>query len=501
MDSTSARHCGRAGEPVGEECRFIENSRRFFAAGKSSTVNRTAAAPIWIGADGIPAESALYIDSRRLNAGITPDWTATTAIRDRQPDPAAILEVSPPVQEFLQIRGARVHNLKNVSVAIPHNQFTVITGVSGSGKSSLAFDTIYAEGQRRYVESLSAYARQFLERMEKPDVDEIDGIAPAIAIRQKNTTRNPRSTVATTTECYDFLRLLFARAGRTYCPQCGKQVQRDTVDHVAARCWRQSRDRAGMRCFPSRRTAARMRCATSCSICGRRDSRGCFRQGRTFEFSTPESLLEIDFAKPLFVLADRIAIGSGPAAALVDTVEICYREAGEIVFENAGDRRAAALQREIRLQALRHCASKSPSRGCSASTARSAPARAARVSATPSITISIWWSRIRRSRSTSGAIKPWRKLRVPPVAGAAAGRPGAVRFDVPYCDLTQAEQDYVWRGDERFPGLRGFFAELEKKKYKLHVRVKLSRYRGYADCPDCRGARLRRGSAVRAGRR
>src|SRR5882724_11632449 len=144
-----------------------------------------------------------------------------------------ILRVIPQVQEFLQIRGARVHNLKNVSVAIPHNQFTVITGVSGSGKSSLAFDTIYAEGQRRYVESLSAYARQFLERMEKPDVDDIDGIAPAIAIRQKNTTRNPRSTVATTTEVYDFLRLLFARAGRTYCPTCGAQVQRDTVDQVA----------------------------------------------------------------------------------------------------------------------------------------------------------------------------------------------------------------------------------------------------------------------------
>src|SRR5438046_9185460 len=140
-----------------------------------------------------------------------------------------------PEQESIRVRGARVHNLKNINVEIPHNAITVVTGVSGSGKSSLAFDTIYAEGQRRYVESLSAYARQFLERMEKPDVDEIDGIAPGVAIRQKNSTRNPRSTVATTTECYDFLRLLFARAGRTYCPQCGQQVQRDTVDQVAAR--------------------------------------------------------------------------------------------------------------------------------------------------------------------------------------------------------------------------------------------------------------------------
>src|SRR5712672_3340644 len=136
-------------------------------------------------------------------------------------------------QEAIEVRGARVNNLKNISFSIPLNQMTVVTGVSGSGKSSLVFDTIYAEGQRRYVESLSSYARQFLERMEKPDVDEIDGIAPPIAIRQKNTTRNPRSTVATSTEVYDFLRLLYARVGRSYCPNCGQQVMRDTVDQVA----------------------------------------------------------------------------------------------------------------------------------------------------------------------------------------------------------------------------------------------------------------------------
>ncbi|MGH9648409.1 MAG: excinuclease ABC subunit UvrA, partial [Bryobacteraceae bacterium] len=137
------------------------------------------------------------------------------------------------MEDSILIRGARVHNLKDVSLAIPHNRLTVVTGVSGSGKSSLVFDTIYAEGQRRYVESLSAYARQFLERMEKPDVDEILGIAPPIAIRQKNTTRNPRSTVATSTELYDFIRLLYARAGHTHCPVCGERVQRDTVDQIA----------------------------------------------------------------------------------------------------------------------------------------------------------------------------------------------------------------------------------------------------------------------------
>src|ERR1700731_339878 len=135
--------------------------------------------------------------------------------------------------DSIVVRGARVHNLKNIDFEIEHNTLTVVTGVSGSGKSSLAFDTIYAEGQRRYVESLSAYARQFLERIEKPDADLIDGIAPAVAIRQKNTTRNPRSTVGTATEIYDYLRLLFARVGRTYCAQCGAEVKKDTVDEVA----------------------------------------------------------------------------------------------------------------------------------------------------------------------------------------------------------------------------------------------------------------------------
>src|SRR5256714_7281752 len=137
------------------------------------------------------------------------------------------------VTDSIVVRGARVHNLKNIDFEVPHNRLTVVTGVSGSGKSSLAFDTVYAEGQRRYVESLSAYARQFLERIEKPDADTIDGIAPAVAIRQKNTTRNPRSTVATATEIYDYLRLLFARVGRTYCANCGREVKKDTVDEVA----------------------------------------------------------------------------------------------------------------------------------------------------------------------------------------------------------------------------------------------------------------------------
>ncbi len=191
------------------------------------------------------------------------------------------------MQDFIRIRGARVHNLKNISLSIPHNQLTVVTGVSGSGKSSLAFDTIYAEGQRRYVESLSAYARQFLERMEKPEVDEIDGIAPAVAIRQKNTTRNPRSTVATSTECYDFLRLLYARVGQTFCPNCATRVRKDTVDEVADRL---------MQLPPGSRWYALFPCGEHASVEALRDhlfelrKKGfnrLFQAGKIFEFSTP----------------------------------------------------------------------------------------------------------------------------------------------------------------------------------------------------------------------
>src|SRR6266550_1464751 len=148
-------------------------------------------------------------------------------------DTDAAVTAAPQQSADLVIRGARTHNLKNIDLTLPIGKLAIVTGVSGSGKSSLAFDTIYAEGQRRYVESLSAYARQFLERMEKPDVDRIDGIAPAIAIRQKNTVRNPRSTVGTTTEIHDYMRLLFARVGRTFCRNCGREVVRETAEVVS----------------------------------------------------------------------------------------------------------------------------------------------------------------------------------------------------------------------------------------------------------------------------
>src|ERR1039457_4266690 len=241
----------------------------------------------------------------------------------------------------IDIRGAREHNLKGIDLSLPRDRLIVITGLSGSGMSSLAFDTTDAEGQRRYVESLSAYARQFLERMEKPAVEDIDGIAPAIAIRQKNTSRNPRSTVATSTECYDFLRLLFARVGRTSCPNCGTRVERDTVDQVAQRLLALPAGSRWYALFPVSVEAHPNTQALRDHLFDLRKKgfNRLFQAGRTFEFSTPESLLDIDFSKPVFILVDRLAIPAeqGPELRqrMVDTVEIGYREAGEIVLEPA----------------------------------------------------------------------------------------------------------------------------------------------------------------------
>src|SRR5271166_4047058 len=259
--------------------------------------------------------------------------------------------------ESIIVRGARVHNLKNIDFEVPHNTLTVVTGVSGSGKSSLAFDTIYAEGQRRYVESLSAYARQFLERIEKPDADSIDGIAPAVAIRQKNTTRNPRSTVGTATEIYDYLRLLFARVGRTYCANCGREVKKDTVDEIADTILGLDPGTRVQVVFPLRaptpaqaepaaKKGGRRKVGKKAADSGLTEQvkarlfdlrkagfNRLYQAGQVFEFSTPESLLDVDFNQPLFILVDRLAVSAESRSRIVDAVETAYRESGEVIFE------------------------------------------------------------------------------------------------------------------------------------------------------------------------
>jgi len=398
------------------------------------------------------------------------------------------------VDDFISIRGARVHNLKDISLEIPHNRLTVVTGVSGSGKSSLVFDTIYAEGQRRYVESLSAYARQFLERMEKPDVDEIAGLAPPIAIRQKNATRNPRSTVATATELYDYFRLLWARAGRTYCPNCGERVERDTVDHVALRMLAEPAGSRWYILFPLPQAGTSQALRDRLFELRNKGFNRLYQQGRMFEFSTPESLLEIDFTQPLFVLVDRIVMGPDLRQRLVDSLEICYREAGEVIFEQA----ATDPLRRLRFSekfTCKHCGIEfaDPEPGLFSF---NSPAGACPRCQGFGNTIDYDLDRVVPDRSLSleeGAIEPWTRPlhRWAYLHLKQYGR-GRVRFNVPFADLTDDERRFVIEGEGRFGGILGFFRKLETKKYKVHVRVFLSRYRGYTECPECHGARLRK---------
>ena len=389
------------------------------------------------------------------------------------------------------VKGARLHNLKNLTVSIPHNQLTVITGVSGSGKSSLAFDTIYAEGQRRYVESLSAYARQFLERMEKPAVDEIEGIAPGIAIRQKNSTRNPRSTVATSTEVYDFMRLLWARAGRTFCPACGRRVEKDTVDHVAKAMLAQPAGTRYLVIFPVKHEEGQPPKEKLVELRARGFNR-LWQHGKIFEFSTPESLLDIDWNQPVFILADRIAISPDLHQRIVDSVEVCYRESGDAVFEDAktGERLLFSERfmckydnTEFREPEPILFSFNSPAGACP---------RCQGFGNTIDYSVDL----VVPNRGLSlngGAVEPWTKPKGKEwFADFKAQVQGRVRMDVPFCDLTDDEQNLVLEGGRKVDGVRQFFNFLETKKYKLHVRVFLSRYRGYARCPECHGSRVRK---------
>jgi excinuclease ABC subunit A len=386
------------------------------------------------------------------------------------------------------VRGVRVHNLKNITVDIPLNKLTVVTGVSGSGKSSLVFDTIYAEGQRRYVESLSAYARQFLERMEKPDVDEIIGIAPPIAIRQKNQTRNPRSTVATATELYDFMRLLWARAGRTFCPNDGTRIQKDSVDQVAETMLAQEDGSRWYALFPVRVETDAAALRDRLFELRKKGFTRLFQGGQTYEFSTPESLLEINFSKPLFILADRIVIRPDGHQRIVDTVEICYREAGEVFFEQAAVADPATL----------HFSEKFACKLCGQTAQIPEPTLFSfnnPIGACPTCqgfgnTVDYDLDLIIPDPSLSiqqGAVDPWTKPQYSwyydeELVPKARGK---VRLNVPYSDLRADEREFL-----RTHILR-FFREVEKKKYRVHVRVFMSRYRAYTQCPDCRGARLR----------
>jgi excinuclease ABC subunit A len=431
--------------------------------------------------------------------------------------------------ESIVVRGARVHNLKNIDFEVPHNTLTVVTGVSGSGKSSLAFDTIYAEGQRRYVESLSAYARQFLERIEKPDADTIDGIAPAVAIRQKNTTRNPRSTVATATEIYDYLRLLFARVGRTYCANCGGEVKKDTVDEVADAILALDPETRLQVLFPVQRSAPVAQASENeGSRPGKKKKAASgdkeqltealktrlfdlrkagfnrlYQAGQVFEFSTPESLLDINFGQPVFMLVDRLTVTPEARSRIVDAVETAYRESGEVIFEfPAADSQAEAADRSVR-PTLRF-SQRFECKNCNIRYEEPEPRLFSfnnPYGACPRCqgfgnTIDFDLDLVIPDRTKTlgeGAIEPWTKPKYRPLFTDLKRytKQAGIPLDVPWVELDPEQQRLVLDGEGRFLGVRGFFNHLERKKYKLHVRVFLSRYRGYSLCSACNGSRLR----------
>ena len=474
-------------------------------------------------------------------------------------------------QESIHVRGARVHNLKNITVAIPHNAITVVTGVSGSGKSSLAFDTVYAEGQRRYVESLSAYARQFLERMEKPDVDEISGIAPAVAIRQKNSTRNPRSTVATATEIYDYLRLLFARCGQTFCIKCGTEVKRDSPDEIATRVLTMTPGRrfyvlhefrvsaggvgnttgsgketkiggsarslfedlrstgpiaggmagtdagaAGtsratatakiatglaMRRGAKKKTAAPSAEALrqALSDLQKRGFNRLYQDGRVHEFSSPETLLDIDFSRPVYVLVDRLSINPEARSRLVDSIEICYREGhGEALLEFVAD--AAGPAERLVFNERFECKNdgtlyqEPEPRLFSFNNPYGACPRCQGFGNTVDFDLNLVIPDPSKSLD-DGAIVPWTKPRYRTMLQDAKkwARSRGIPTNAAWRHLSAEQKRLIVEGDEEngYAGITGFFKWLERKKYKLHVRVFLSRFRGYATCLECGGTRLR----------
>ena len=439
-------------------------------------------------------------------------------------------ESTPDQNGHLVITGARTHNLKGVDLSLPPNELIVFTGVSGSGKSSLAFDTIYAEGQRRYVESLSAYARQFLERMEKPDVDRIDGIAPAIAIRQKSSLRNPRSTVGTTTEIHDYLRLFWARIGRTVCRECGCDVVRETAEVAAKQLCvlpegtrllvgfempvvrgpagsASNGDATAEGDPPSDRPAPP---ADNEEEIGLADpvaaTLGTLRRrgfGRLYVDGQAVGFEEVDPAAlgeraTLDVVVDRVKVRPDLLTRLTDSIEVAYHEGGGAAFtiELGDDGTEAARHVFSERFECRACgigyempqprlfSFNSPFGACPTCHGFGNVIELDMDLVVPDPTRSI----------RQDAIEPWSKphYRTKLADLKRAARAKRVRLDVPWEELTDAERTFVVDGDGGYEGIRGFFRWLERKKYKVHVRVFLSRYRSYLTCPDCHGARLRR---------
>jgi len=394
-------------------------------------------------------------------------------------------------KKYIIIKGARVNNLKNLDVAIPRDKLVVITGLSGSGKSSLAFDTLFAEGQRKYVESLSSYARQFLGRMEKPEVDYIKGVAPAIAIEQKVSSRNPRSTIGTTTEIYDYLKLLFARIGKTISPVSGKEVKKDTVTDVVD-------------FMLSNEEGSKLTITTPLKLKEKRTlikeleillSKGYTRIVIDNEVTFIEDVLNSK-EKPkgnIEILIDRAAVQSDEATQfrLADSVQTAFFEGEGDCFVSVVGGKKKSFSDRFELDNIlfeepnaNFFSFNNPYGAC-----RKCEGFGRVLGIDPDLVIPD-----RNLSIYEGAIAPWKgettKKWAEPII-----RDG-IKFDFPIhraiAELTKEEYELLWTGNDYFDGLNAFFSFLETKLHKIQYRVMLSRYRGKTTCPDCRGTKLRK---------
>lgn len=408
-------------------------------------------------------------------------------------------EINKDPHKHIIIKGARVHNLKNIDVAIPKNKLVVITGMSGSGKSSLAFDTLYAEGQRRYVESLSSYARQFMGRMNKPDVDYIKGIAPAIAIEQKVITSNPRSTVGTSTEIYDYLKLLFSRIGKTYSPVSGKIVKKDTVSTVVdfiSGLEPESVVTIFCPLFPHNNRSIKEELAVLLQ-------KGFLRIFYKEEVLKIENILEdesfVDFeladADTVRILIDRIVLNNEEEtlSRIADSVQTAFFEGkGDLYVEQ--EERSTHFCDRFELDEIRFdeptpnfFSFNNPYGACK------------RCEGYGNV-IGIDEDLVVPDKSKSlydNAIAPWRGEKMREWLNKLIKNADKFNFPIhrPYNELTEKEQRLIWTGNKYFEGLDAFFKELEEQTFKIQYRVMLSRYRGKTVCPDCKGSRLRKDAA------
>ncbi|MDE6265820.1 MAG: excinuclease ABC subunit UvrA [Muribaculaceae bacterium] len=399
-------------------------------------------------------------------------------------------------KDYISIKGARVNNLKNVDVELPRNKFIVITGLSGSGKSSLAFDTIYAEGQRRYVESLSAYARQFLGKMAKPEVDYIKGLPPAIAIEQKVNTRNPRSTVGTSTEIYDYLRLFMARLGKTISPVSGQEVKKHDIEDVVAKALS----------YP---VGTRVAITSPISLPQGRDfatqldvylkagySRVVDKNG---EFLTIEDMMSKKGLKhgDYSLLIDRLSVQTDKdeVSRLRESVETAFYEGADalslIVYNDGGNVERHDFSRKFEADGITFMEPSdllfnfnNPFGACPRCEGFGNTLGIDERLVVPNPALSVY----------EDAVACWRGEKMGEWKNQLIMLSGMIKFPIhkPYCDLTAQEKDMLWNGAGGFPGINGFFKMVEENLYKVQYRVLQARYRGRTLCPECHGNRLRK---------